>query len=75
MMTQPFIDFSYMVMLFISFRLFHFQEPFYWHEIIFSAWVSNYTRYNVWDEITFPITNLNGEAACDHLFMFGLFYQ
>ena len=24
------------------------------------AWISNYTHYNVWDEITYPFLNFNG---------------
>ena len=35
--------------------------PFVWHGItLFSAWISNYLHYEVWDEITRPITNSRG---------------
>ena len=27
------------------------------------AYISNYTHYNVWDEITYPFLNFNG-ATC-----------
>ena len=27
---------------------------------LISAWISNYIRYNVWDEITYPFLNSNG---------------
>ena len=28
--------------------------------ILIPAWISNYTHYNVWDEITNPFLNFNG---------------
>ena len=35
--------------------------PFYWHGLtLILAWISNYTHYNGWDEITNPFLNLNG---------------
>ena len=27
------------------------------------AWISNYTHYNVWDEITYPFLNFNGATV------------
>ena len=50
-------------------------------------WISNYIHYNVWDEITYPFLNFNGQTidvrngqvisstlyqACDYLSMLGL---
>ena len=63
--------------------------PFYYHWLtLISAWISNYTHYNVWDEITYPFLNFNGaivevqewistfiphfSGACDYLSMLGL---
>ena len=38
--------------------------PFYWHGLILMpAWISNYIRHNVWDEITYPFPNFNGLAG------------
>ena len=35
--------------------------PFYYHGLtLISAWISNYTHYGVWDEITYPFLNFNG---------------
>ena len=35
--------------------------PFYQHGLtLIPAWISNYTHYNVWDEITYPFLNFNG---------------
>ena len=35
--------------------------PFYWHELaLIPAWVSKYTHYKVWDEITYSFPNFNG---------------
>ena len=34
--------------------------PFYLHGLtLIPAWISNYTHYNVWDEITYPFLNFN----------------
>ena len=30
---------------------------------LISAWISNYTRYEVWDEITYPSSNFNGATV------------
>ena len=27
------------------------------------TWISNYTHYNVWDEITYPFLNFNGASV------------
>ena len=27
------------------------------------AWISNYTHYNMWDEITYPFLNFNGATV------------
>ena len=27
------------------------------------AWISNYTHYNAWDEITYPFLNFNGATV------------
>ena len=38
--------------------------PFYQHGLtLISAWISNYTHYNVWDEITYPFLNFNGATV------------
>ena len=35
--------------------------PFYWHGLtLITVWISNYIRYQVWDEITYPFQNFNG---------------
>ena len=35
--------------------------PFYWHGLtVILAWISNYIHCNVWDEINYPFTNVNG---------------
>ena len=34
--------------------------PFYQHGLtLITAWISNYTLYNVWDEITYPLLNFH----------------
>ena len=39
-------------------------DPLYWHGFIsIQAWISNYIRYNVWDEITNPFPNFNGATV------------
>ena len=36
------------------------MAPFYWHGLtVIPAWISNYTHYNVWDEIIYPFLNFN----------------
>ena len=30
---------------------------------LIAAWISNYTHYNVWDEITYPFLNFNGATV------------
>ena len=30
---------------------------------VIPAWVSNYTHYSVWDELTFPFPNCNGATV------------
>ena len=38
--------------------------PFYYHGLtLIPAWISNYTLYNVWDEITNPFPNYNGATV------------
>ena len=38
--------------------------PFYLHGLtLIPAWISNYIHYKVWDEITYPFLNLNGETV------------
>ena len=34
-----------------------------WFNFIIPAWISNYTHYNVWDEITYPFLNFNGATV------------
>ena len=37
--------------------------PSYQHGLtLIPAWISNYTHYNVWDEITYPFLNFNGAS-------------
>ena len=37
---------------------------FYLHGLtLIPAWISNYTHYNVWDEITYPFLNFNGATV------------
>ena len=36
--------------------------PFYWHDLALT-WISNYTHYTVWDEITYLLAKLNGETV------------
>ena len=37
------------------------SPPFYQHELTWiPAWISNYIHYKVWDEITYPFSNVNG---------------
>ena len=39
-------------------------KPLYWHGLsLIPAWVSNYTPRKVWDKITYPFPNLNGETV------------
>ena len=35
----------------------------YTYETSGPAWISNYTHYNVWDEITYPFLNFNGATV------------
>ena len=38
--------------------------PFYLHGLtLIPAWISNYTHYNVWEEITYPFLNFNGATV------------
>ena len=38
--------------------------PFYQHGLtLFLAWISNYTHYNVYDEIIYPFINFNGATV------------
>ena len=38
--------------------------PFHWHGLtLIPTWISNYTHYNVWDEITYPFLNFNGATV------------
>ena len=38
--------------------------PFYKHGLtLIPAWISYYTHYNVWDEITYPFLNFNGATG------------
>ena len=38
--------------------------PLYQHGLtLIPAWISNYTHYIVWDEITYPFLNFNGATA------------
>ena len=40
------------------------SDPLYQHGLtLIPAWISNYTHYNVWDEITYPFLNFNGATA------------
>ena len=44
----------------------HFQiwAPFYKHGLtLIPAWISNYTHYNMWDEIIHPFLNFNGTTV------------
>ena len=42
----------------------HIIGPFYLHGLtLIPAWISNYTHYNVWDEITYPFLNFNGATV------------
>ena len=35
--------------------------PFYWHDLtLILAWMNNYILYNMWNDITYPLTNFNG---------------
>ena len=37
------------------------SAPFYQHGLtLIPAWISNYTHYDAWDEITYPFLNFNG---------------
>ena len=43
---------------------YHDQGPFYWYVLtLIPAWISNCTRYNVWDEITNLFLNFNGATV------------
>ena len=62
--------------------------PFYYHGLtLIQTWISNYSHYNVWDEIAYPFPNFNGITvevwewinnfthilwACDYLSILGL---
>ena len=38
--------------------------PFYQHGLtLIPAWISNYTHYKAWDEITYPFLNFNGATV------------
>ena len=38
--------------------------PFYYYGLtLIQAWITNYTHYKVWDEITFPFLNFNGATV------------
>ena len=38
--------------------------PFYKHGLtLIPAWISNYTHYNAWNEITYPFLNFNGATV------------
>ena len=40
------------------------RGPFYSHGLtLIPAWISNYIRYNMWDEITYPFLNFNGATV------------
>ena len=40
--------------------------PFYKHGLILiPAWIGNYIRSNVWNEITYPFLNFNGVTVED----------
>ena len=40
------------------------KAPFYWLGLtLIPTWISNYTHYNVWDEITYPFIKFNGAAV------------
>ena len=40
------------------------QGPFYYHGLtLILAWISNYTHYKVWDEITYPFLHFNGATV------------
>ena len=40
------------------------SAPFYEHGLnLILAWISNYTHYRVWDEITYPFLNFNGATV------------
>ena len=48
-------------------------DPFYWHGLtLIQAWISNYIQYEMWDEIIYPILNVND--AMDKQFHRTLFY-
>ena len=37
---------------------------FYYHGLtLIPPWISNYTHYNVWDEITYPFLNFNSATV------------
>ena len=40
------------------------SSPFYKHGLtLISAWISKYTHYKMWDEITYPFLNFNGATV------------
>ena len=40
------------------------RELFYWHGLNLNlAWISNYKCYRVWDDITYPFPNFNGQLS------------
>ena len=42
------------------------MDPFYWYGLTWiPAWLINYIHYKVWDEITYPFPNFNGETLMD----------
>ena len=42
----------------------YFWGPFYWHGLtLIPAWITNYTHYDVWDEIIYPFLNCSGATV------------
>ena len=42
----------------------HASGPFYYHGLtLIPPWISNYSHYNVWDEITYPFLNFNSATV------------
>ena len=40
------------------------RGPFYKHGLtLIPVWISNYTHYNEWNEITYPFPNFNGATV------------
>ena len=46
----------------ISVRLHTAQDPLQTSIDLISAWKSEYIHHKVWDEITYPVPNFNGEV-------------